>query len=103
MPVKDKESELAVQLQEVKARASELSGEVVRQSKLLGAAQDKLDKYAVLDADLKQMDVDLGDAQKQITRLERQLKEAQQLADNGQKAVDAGKLIAAGLAQLKSL
>lgn len=101
--VKEKEQELHVQLLEVKARASELSGEVTRQSKLLGAAHDRIEKLEKVEEDNKALEEDLRNHSRQISSLERQLREAQALADAGSKAVAAGKQIADGLAQLKSL
>lgn len=102
--VKDpREQELHAQLLEVKGRTSELSGEVTRQSKLLGAAHDRIAELEALEDDLKQMDIELSTLQKANTSLERQLVEAQSLADAGSKAVLAGKQIADGLALLRSL
>lgn len=100
---KSKEQELASTLLEVKGRASELSGEVTRQSKLLGAAHDRIAKLEKLEEELKEMEVVIADLQRTNTRLERQVAEAQSLAASGEKAVLAGKQIAEGLALLKSL
>jgi phage shock protein A len=103
MSTTEVEAKLRDELASVKARASDLSGDVDRLKKDLGNAHKKVDELAATKAALEDAQGTIKEQQALIAALDSSLKTQQALADKGAAAVSAGKAIAESLAKLGSL
>lgn len=99
----DDVAKIRADLLEVKARASELSGDVDRAKKIVGAQADQI---KVLEAKAEKADAvaeQLKAANAKVTALESQLRTADAVAATAKEAVAAAKQISDALSKLATL
>ena len=90
------QGELAVQ----KKKASDLSSDLMRAQKTIGAKDDELKKLGALEAECDQLEAANADLKSQVKALESALKAANKLAADNAVKIEAAEQIKKGLAAL---